>query len=75
VKYQADLDLMPMNVDLDTLTIPIIENTPDEEDLRFDMETALIEYPNACVPILSPFLAEVAAQLIAPSYMLAGLPS
>jgi methylthioribulose-1-phosphate dehydratase len=33
--------------DLDTLTIPIIENTPDEEDLRFDMEKALIEYPDA----------------------------
>ncbi|CAD6576642.1 MAG: Methylthioribulose-1-phosphate dehydratase [Cyphobasidiales sp. Tagirdzhanova-0007] len=32
---------------LDTLVVPIIENTPDEEDLRFDMERALREYPDA----------------------------
>ncbi|CAH7668046.1 class II aldolase/adducin N-terminal [Phakopsora pachyrhizi] len=32
---------------LDTLVIPIIENTPDEEDLREGMEKAMKEYPEA----------------------------
>jgi methylthioribulose-1-phosphate dehydratase len=32
---------------LDTLEIPIIKNTPDEEDLRETMEQALIDFPNA----------------------------
>lgn len=32
---------------LDTLVIPIIENTPDEEDLREGMEKAMRDYPNA----------------------------
>lgn len=32
---------------LDTLVIPIIENTPDEEDLREGMEEAMRNYPDA----------------------------
>lgn len=32
---------------LDTLVIPIIENTPDEEDLREGMEEAMRKYPDA----------------------------
>ncbi|KAG0142518.1 hypothetical protein CROQUDRAFT_662393 [Cronartium quercuum f. sp. fusiforme G11] len=32
---------------LDTLVIPIIENTPDEEDLREGMEQAMRDYPDA----------------------------
>ncbi|KAL7416150.1 putative cytoplasm protein [Mrakia frigida] len=32
---------------LDTLTIPIIENTPDEEDLTDSMAQAMIDYPAA----------------------------
>ncbi|GAA99354.1 uncharacterized protein L969DRAFT_102720 [Mixia osmundae IAM 14324] len=32
---------------LDTLVIPIIENTPDEEDLREGMEQAMKDYPDA----------------------------
>ncbi|MBW0464201.1 hypothetical protein O181_003916 [Austropuccinia psidii MF-1] len=31
---------------LDTLVIPIIENTPEEEDLREEMEKAMLQYPN-----------------------------
>ncbi|KAH9441769.1 hypothetical protein Pst134EA_032374 [Puccinia striiformis f. sp. tritici] len=32
---------------LDTLIVPIIENTPHEEDLREDMEKAMLRYPDA----------------------------
>lgn len=32
---------------LDTLTIPIIENTPDEEDLTDSMAQAMVDYPDA----------------------------
>lgn len=32
---------------LDTLTIPIIENTPDEEDLTDSMAEAMEKYPDA----------------------------
>jgi methylthioribulose-1-phosphate dehydratase len=32
---------------LDTLELPIIENTPNEEDLKDSMAEAMIEYPNA----------------------------
>jgi len=32
---------------LDTLVIPIIENTPDEEDLRDSMRETMEEYPEA----------------------------
>lgn len=32
---------------LDTLTIPIIENTPFEEDLRDSMAEAMVKYPDA----------------------------
>lgn len=31
----------------DTLVIPIIANTPDEEDLREGMEEAMRKYPDA----------------------------
>ncbi|KAG9097085.1 Methylthioribulose-1-phosphate dehydratase [Ceratobasidium sp. 370] len=32
---------------LDTLVVPIIQNTPFEEDLKDSMEQAMIKYPNA----------------------------
>jgi methylthioribulose-1-phosphate dehydratase len=32
---------------LDTLEIPIIENTPNEEDLKGSMAEAMVKYPNA----------------------------
>ena len=32
---------------LDTLEIPIIENTPNEEDLKDSMAEAMSKYPNA----------------------------
>ncbi len=32
---------------LDTLVIPIIENTPNEEDLKDSMAAAMEEYPDA----------------------------
>lgn len=32
---------------LDTLELPIIENTPYEEDLKDSMAEAMIQYPNA----------------------------
>ena len=32
---------------LDTLEIPIIENTPHEEDLKDSMAEAMVKYPNA----------------------------
>lgn len=32
---------------LDTLEVPIIENTPNEEDLKDSMAEAMVTYPNA----------------------------
>lgn len=32
---------------LDTLIVPIIENTPFEEDLRDSMAEAMVKYPDA----------------------------
>jgi len=32
---------------LDTLVVPIIENTPDEEDLKDSMAQAMQDYPDA----------------------------
>lgn len=32
---------------LDTLVVPIIENTPNEEDLKDSMAEAMIKYPEA----------------------------
>ncbi|KAG5337952.1 Methylthioribulose-1-phosphate dehydratase [Termitomyces sp. Mn162] len=32
---------------LDTLELPIIENTPDEEDLKDSMAEAMVKYPDA----------------------------
>jgi methylthioribulose-1-phosphate dehydratase len=32
---------------LDTLVIPIIENTPNEEDLKDSMADAMTKYPDA----------------------------
>lgn len=32
---------------LDTLEVPIIENTPNEEDLKDSMAEAMIKHPNA----------------------------
>ena len=32
---------------LDTLVVPIIENTPNEEDLKDSMAEAMVEHPDA----------------------------
>ena len=32
---------------LDTLVVPIIENTPNEEDLKDSMAAAMVKYPDA----------------------------
>jgi methylthioribulose-1-phosphate dehydratase len=32
---------------LDTLVLPIIENTPNEEDLKDSMAEAMMKYPDA----------------------------
>ena len=32
---------------LDTLEVPIIDNTPNEEDLKDSMAEAMVKYPNA----------------------------
>lgn len=32
---------------LDTLEVPIIENTPNEEDLKDSMAEAMVKYPDA----------------------------
>ena len=32
---------------LDTLVVPIIENTPNEEDLKDSMAEAMVKYPDA----------------------------
>ncbi len=32
---------------LDTLELPIIENTPNEEDLKDSMAAAMVQYPDA----------------------------
>ncbi|KAL5482732.1 MDE1 [Sanghuangporus weigelae] len=37
---------------LDTLVIPIIENTPDEEDLKDSMAEAMKEYPDAAAVLV-----------------------
>jgi methylthioribulose-1-phosphate dehydratase len=37
---------------LDTLEVPIIENTPHEEDLRDSMAEAMKEYPNAAAVLV-----------------------
>lgn len=36
----------------DTLVIPIIENTPHEEDLRESLEKAIDEYPDTCAVLV-----------------------
>lgn len=36
---------------LDTLELPIIENTPNEEDLKDSMADAMVKYPN-CAGVL-----------------------
>ncbi|PPQ72959.1 hypothetical protein CVT26_014533 [Gymnopilus dilepis] len=37
---------------LDTLEIPIIENTPNEEDLKDSMAEAMVKYPNAAAVLV-----------------------
>ncbi len=37
---------------LDTLEVPIIENTPNEEDLKENMAEAMIKYPNAAAVLV-----------------------
>ena len=37
---------------LDTLEVPIIENTPHEEDLRDSMAEAMKQYPNAAAVLV-----------------------
>ncbi len=37
---------------LDTLEVPIIENTPHEADLRDSMAEAMVKYPNAAAVLV-----------------------
>ena len=37
---------------LDTLEVPIIENTPNEEDLKDSMADAMIKYPDAAAVLV-----------------------
>ena len=37
---------------LDTLVVPIIENTPNEEDLKDSMADAMKEYPEAAAVLV-----------------------
>ncbi|GEM06708.1 methylthioribulose-1-phosphate dehydratase [Rhodotorula toruloides] len=48
---------------LDTLVIPIIENTPDEEDLREGMVEAMRKYPDAGQAECLDYLLEVAVRM------------
>lgn len=36
----------------DTLVVPIIENTPEERDLKDRMALAMEEYPNSCAVLV-----------------------
>lgn len=37
---------------LDTLVVPIIENTPNEEDLKDSMAEAMVKYPHAAAVLV-----------------------
>ena len=36
----------------DTLVVPIIENTPQEEDLTDDLQQAILDYPDTCAVLV-----------------------
>lgn len=36
----------------DILRVPIIENTPQEEDLRESLEKAILQYPESCAVLV-----------------------
>lgn len=36
----------------DTLVVPIVENTPEEEDLKERMAQAMEEYPDSCAVLV-----------------------
>ncbi|KAF8182281.1 Methylthioribulose-1-phosphate dehydratase [Pholiota molesta] len=56
---------------LDTLELPIIENTPNEEDLKDSMADAMVKYPNAAAYLSCiDYLFEIGVKM-----KLAGIPT
>ena len=55
---------------LDTLELPIIENTPNEEDLKDSMAEAMVKYPNAAGVLVRRHGVYVWGMYMLPSFCL-----